>query len=68
MLASSSLLFSTPAAVASSESEERFTLSAGACSVIRYDSSALLTSRDFVLGVGLKPKNTLGLDSTQTVL
>ena len=68
VLVSSSLLFSTTAAVASGESEERFTLSAGAYSVFRYDSSALLTPRDFGLGVGIRPKNTLGLDSTQTVL
>lgn len=68
LLVSSSLFLLSTVASASDEPEERFTLSAGAYSVFRYESSALLTSRDFDLGVGLNPENVLGLDSTQTVL
>lgn len=62
-----SLMFSSTAASAS-ELDDRFWLSAGAYSVFRYDSSAMLTSRRFDLGVAFNPQSTLGLDSTQTVL
>jgi len=66
VLVSSLLSLSTGASA--DEPEERFTLSVGAYSVFRFDSSAMLTSRDFDLGVAFNPQNALGLDSTQTVL
>jgi len=48
--------------------DERFTLAVGAYDVFRYDSTALLTSRDFGAGLALSPEDVLGLDSRQTVL
>lgn len=49
-------------------SEDKFTLAVGAYDVFRYDSTALLTSRDFGVGLALSPEDLLGLDSRQTVL
>jgi len=52
---------------AEEDADEKFALSAGAYKVFRYESTALLTSRDFGLGVAFSPEDVLGLDSQQTV-
>lgn len=48
--------------------EEQFTLTVGAYKVFRYDSTALLASREFGVGLAFSPEDLLGLDSRQTVL
>ncbi len=63
-------LLSTAAVHAAEEDfgEDKFTLSVGAYDVFRYDSTALLTSREFGAGLALSPEDVLGLNSQQTVL
>ena len=48
--------------------DERWTFAVGAYDVVRYDSTALLTSSDADVGLALVPENILGLDSRRTVL
>ena len=53
---------------AAAEVDDRFRVSAGAFSVFRYESTTSLTSARAGLGVGFSPQDTLGWDSSQTVL
>ena len=63
-------ILSSPAVFAAEKefTDEKFTLAIGAYGVFRYDSNALLTSRDFGVGLAFSPEDLLGLDSRQTVL
>ena len=68
-LAACALLPNAAATAAESDAREgKFTFSVGAFDVLDYDSTALLTSRDFGAGLALSPEDVLGLDSRQTVL
>ena len=68
-LAAWTLLSNAAATAAENDADkEKFTFAVGAYDVFNYDSTALLTSREFAVGLALSPEDVLGLDSRQTVL
>lgn len=58
------LLSSTPVL---SDENDRFELSAGGYAVFQYDSAVSLTATKAGVGISFSPRDTLGLDSEQTV-
>lgn len=64
-LVASFVMLGTSPAMA--QEEDKFYLSAGAYSVLRYESAVSLTETNVGAGISISPRDTLGLDGEQTV-
>ena len=58
------MLGSSPAMA---QEDDKFVISAGAYSVLRYESAVSLTETNLGAGISISPRDTLGLDGEQTV-
>ena len=52
---------------AMAQEDDKFYISAGAYSVLRYESAVSLTETNLGAGISISPRDTLGLDGEQTV-
>ena len=64
-LVASFVMLGTSPAMA--QEEDKFYISAGAYSVLRYESAVSLTETNLGAGISISPRDTLGLDGEQTV-
>ena len=64
-LVASFVMLGTSPAMA--QEDDKFYISAGAYSVLRYDSKVSLTETNLGAGISISPRDTLGLDGEQTV-
>lgn len=64
-LVTSFVMLGTSPAMA--QEEDKFYISAGAYSVLRYESAVSLTETNLGAGLSISPRDTLGLDGEQTV-
>ena len=64
-LVTSFVMLGTSPAMA--QEDDKFYISAGAYSVLRYESAVSLTETNLGAGISISPRDTLGLDGEQTV-
>ena len=64
-LVASFVMLGTSPAMA--QEDDKFYISAGAYSVLRYESAVSLTETNLGAGISISPRDTLGLDGEQTV-
>ena len=64
-LVASFVMLGTSPAMA--QEDDKFFISAGAYSVLRYESAVSLTETNLGAGISISPRDTLGLDGEQTV-
>ena len=64
-LVASFVMLGTSPAMA--QEDDKFFISAGAYSVLRYESTVSLTETNLGAGISISPRDTLGLDGEQTV-
>lgn len=66
-LTANTLMLMFVAMPARADMDDKFRLTAGSLSVLRYESTTSLTSADVGLGIAFSPEDSLGWDSDQTV-